>query len=127
MANILYLDSDRDMAAVFSGYLNEYGFKVHLIDDSRTVLNKLMAEHYDLLICDRWCWPEGGHVVCERVRGLSDLRLQKMPILMVGPEEPRAEEHKWTYMHDIYFLIKFKNAEEWYQKITTLLNNRVPL
>ncbi len=126
MANILYLDGDRDLSEIFAGYLREYGFQVRKAEDSRTVMKELTAGHFDLLICDRWSRPEDGHAVCERVRALPDMRMKRIPILMVGPEEPRAEEHKWTYLHDVYFLIKFKSAEDWYQKITTLLNNRVP-
>lgn len=127
MPNILYLDSDKSLSPVFEGYLREYGFAVRRVEDTRAIMDELRRSHYDLLICDRWCLPDGGHAVCERVRALPDIRLKKIPILMVAPEEPRAEEHKWTYLHDIYFLIKYKSAEEWHQKITTLLNNRVPL
>jgi hypothetical protein len=86
----------------------------------------LRAAPYGLMICDRWCGPVPAERIGRQLRDPENPEFRDLPVLIVGPEELRPDEFKWIYKHHMYFLIKFKSPEEWYQKIITILNNRCP-
>jgi DNA-binding response OmpR family regulator len=126
MAKILYADSDGKMAEIWSRALGQYGFETTHVSDSSRVLPLLGQARFDLLICDLWCKPVSARTLCESIRFSAEAELAKLPVLVIGPEELQSEEFKLIFKHDIYFILKYKSPEEWFQKITTILNAGCP-
>ncbi|MFA7002258.1 MAG: hypothetical protein WC352_08955 [Candidatus Omnitrophota bacterium] len=104
--------------------MRAYGFVIDLETDSEGLVAKLEKGGYDLLVCDLWCRPAGARRLFPQVRKAFAAGALPFSVLIVGPEELRAEEFKWIYEQDLYFLIKTKDPEEWFHKITAILNRR---
>jgi DNA-binding response OmpR family regulator len=126
MAKILYADSDGRMAEIWARALGEYGFETVHVPESSRVLPLLGEMRFDLLICDLWCKPVSARTICEAIRFSGRAELLGLPVLVIGPEELQSEEFKLIFKHDIYFILKYKSPEEWFQKITTILNAGCP-
>ena len=75
---ILVVDDDPRLAALVAEYLGEAGFRVSVVPDGRTGLERLKRERYDAVVLDLMLPGVDGLEVCRRLRATSDV-----PVLML--------------------------------------------
>ena len=75
---ILVVDDDPRLAALVAEYLGEAGFRVSVVPDGRTGLERLKRERYDAVVLDLMLPDVDGLEVCRRLRATSDV-----PVLML--------------------------------------------
>jgi DNA-binding response OmpR family regulator len=77
-SRILVVDDDPRLAALVAEYLGEAGFRVSVVPDGRTGLERLKREPYDAVVLDLMLPGMDGLEVCRRLRATSDV-----PVLML--------------------------------------------
>jgi DNA-binding response OmpR family regulator len=78
VSRILVVDDDPRLAALVAEYLGEAGFRVSVVPDGRTGLERLKREPYDAVVLDLMLPGMDGLEVCRRLRATSDV-----PVLML--------------------------------------------
>ena len=78
VSRILVVDDDPRLAALVAEYLGEAGFRVSVVPDGRTGLERLKRERYDAVVLDLMLPDVDGLEVCRRLRATSDV-----PVLML--------------------------------------------
>jgi two-component system phosphate regulon response regulator OmpR len=78
VSRILVVDDDPRLAALVAEYLGEAGFRVSVVPDGHTGLERLKREPYDAVVLDLMLPGMDGLEVCRRLRATSDV-----PVLML--------------------------------------------
>jgi len=125
MIKILIAEDNHPWRDILKRHLSVYGFEVDGVDQSLEVMKHLQKNSYGLLICNAWQGSLVGHILCESVRRSELSHVREIPILMVAPEPLEQEDYKNLRRNDVYFMVKYKSPEKWYQKINVILGQPV--
>ena len=79
MRKILIVEDNSDIANLVALHLRDFGSIVEIASDGESGLNKLMSEHYDLVVLDIMLPGIDGLDICQRLRAQSNYT----PILML--------------------------------------------
>lgn len=124
MINILLCDTDSIMTTTISRYLKYYGYGVNTFSKPTKALGLLESSAFDLFICEARMEPLDGFTLCEQIRASSKPHLKSLSLLIIAPENPGFEECRLMRRQDVYFLMKYKGPEKWYEKITAIMQHK---
>lgn len=85
MGNALIVEKDREIAELFAGYLNEYGFETKLIFDCQEVKHALKKERYDLIMLDVLLAENDGWGILSELK--TNQHMAGIPVILVGTLE----------------------------------------
>ena len=83
---ILVADDDQALTRTLSWILKEHEYEVVVVNNGETLLERLAAEPYDLLMLDIMMPGSDGLVLLERVK--NDPRVKDVPVLMISSMPP---------------------------------------
>jgi len=124
MIRILYIDDDVRLRETMSAYLGWYGLSVDQLGDTSGAMSALAGGRYDVLVCDVFARPFDGYELSGRIKASQDPSIRNTEILLVGPEEPDFERYVALKKSGVHSMVKYKSAEEWYEKIDIIVQKR---
>ena len=83
---ILVADDDQALTRTLSWILKEHEYEVVVVNSGESLLDRLAAEPYDLLMLDIMMPGSDGLVLLERVK--ADPRVRDVPVLMISSMPP---------------------------------------
>ncbi|WP_223068182.1 response regulator transcription factor [Paenibacillus caui] len=87
MQNIFIVEDDSKLAALLSGYLEKYEFKVELADDFSRVLDSFLQSRADLVLLDVNLPKFDGYYWCRQIRAHSHC-----PILFISARDSGMDQ-----------------------------------
>ncbi|MBI5287230.1 MAG: response regulator [Deltaproteobacteria bacterium] len=89
MYKVMVVDNDRDMCSVISDILTEEVYKVAVVHDGRSAVDKVKGQRYDLMILDYRLSGMSGLTVLEEARRIRPT-LKVIMISAFGSESVRS-------------------------------------
>ncbi|MDD5218786.1 MAG: response regulator [Candidatus Omnitrophica bacterium] len=125
MKRILLCDDDHLMRETMGTYLSWYGFEVDGANQYFEVLSRLNKVPYDLLICNVWQKFLDGFELCNILRHSREMRIRNLPVLMISPEPLDHEDYKFLRERNVYFMMKYKSPDKWYEEIMAIFGQEI--
>jgi DNA-binding NtrC family response regulator len=70
----MIFDDDEDITSICSYILEEQGFEVHVYNDCRDVVSKVIQIRPDVIIMDNWIADQGGIIATQEIKNSPLLR-----------------------------------------------------
>jgi two-component system phosphate regulon response regulator OmpR len=117
---ILVVDDDARLCNLLNRYLDEQGFAVKTVADSKQMDRALAREHFDLVVLDLMLPGEDGLSICRRLRAAEN----QMPIVMLTAKGDEIDRIIGLEIGADDYLPKPFNPRELVARITAVLRRR---
>ena len=117
---ILFIEDEKDFAAVVGSYLERKGFDISLSSSAGDGLVKLKKDSYDLVILDLGLPDEGGLKVCQEIR-----KDKGTPILILTASDAIRDKVTGLNAGADDYLLKPASLRELTARIERLLNRNL--
>jgi len=121
MISILYCDTDPAMLTAIKTSLEPYGCAVDIIDQPPEILARLESKRYAAFLCGAWLGNVDGYALCGALRNSAHANLRDLAMLVLSPQPPGFAEFQFLPAKKIHYLIKYKNPDRLWEKITAIL------
>ena len=104
--------------------LEKRGYLVVAANDGEEVLEKLKAEHFDLILMDVQMPKMDGLEATARIRGSDDQKIREIPIIAMTAYSAKEDREKCLLAGMDYYISKPINNEELYSALIQVLGDR---
>lgn len=102
--------------------LEKKGYLVVAANDGQEVLEKLKAEHFDLILMDVQMPKLDGLQATARIRGSNDQAIREIPIIAMTAYSAKEDREKCLLADMDYYISKPINTEELYNAINRVIS-----
>jgi two-component system, sensor histidine kinase and response regulator len=106
--------------------LEKKGYLVVAANDGQEVLERLKAEHFDLILMDVQMPKMDGLEATTRIRNSDDQEIREIPIIAMTAYSAKEDREKCLLAGMDYYISKPINNEELYTALDQILDDRQP-